>query len=217
MELYIGNKNYSSWSLRPWLLTDKYGLKLKEVRLDLGSEAFSKQVSVVSPTCKVPTLVDGELVVWESLSICEYINEAYLSGAAWPKSTGLRAQARALSAEMHSGFNALRAAMPMNVKAKRHIVISETVEKDIRRIEQIFAEQYRKHCKSGGWLFGEWSIADAMFAPVLLRFQTYNVNLNEEASEYVNHGLSCPSLQKWCAMAELEQEIVTGNEVGKPA
>ncbi|MCF2860341.1 glutathione S-transferase family protein [Pseudoalteromonas sp. SMS1] len=214
MELYIGNKNYSSWSLRPWLLLEKHKLKFQEVKLDLGTKDFYDAIKAVSPTTKVPTLIDDGLVVWESLAICEYINETYLSGEAWPHNNTLRAQARSLSAEMHSGFNALRSAMPMNVRAKRDIVFTESLEKDIRRIEQIFAEQF---CQFGGWLFGDWSIVDAMYAPVLLRFQSYGVTLNDEAKGYVKHALDCPALQKWCAMAACEQEIVACNEVGAPA
>ncbi|WP_063376363.1 glutathione S-transferase family protein [Pseudoalteromonas luteoviolacea] len=216
MKLYIGNKNYSSWSLRAWLLVKKYTLNYHEIKLNLGSKAFYEGLDKISPTLKVPTLKDGDSVIWESLAICEYINEAYLSGKAWPSNTALRAQARALSSEMHSGFSALRNAMPMNIRARRQIVRTEEVNSDIRRVEQIFSEQHNRFGSQGGWLFGEWSIADAMFAPVVLRFQTYGVKLNGEANAYIEHALQCPILQLWCSQALNEQEMVDCNEVGTP-
>ncbi|MBQ4814303.1 glutathione S-transferase [Pseudoalteromonas luteoviolacea] len=214
MKLYIGNKNYSSWSLRAWLIAEKYQLNYQEVKLDLGSKVFYERLENVSPTLKVPTLIDDDVVIWESLAICEYINEAYLSGKAWPNSPALRAHARALSSEMHSSFNALRNAMPMNIRAKKQIIRTDEVNKDIRRIEQIFTEQYKRFGSQGGWLFGAWSIADAMFAPVVLRFQTYGVKLSGEANAYVEHVLQCPALKLWCAQALKELEVVECNEVG---
>ncbi|KZN65369.1 glutathione S-transferase family protein [Pseudoalteromonas luteoviolacea] len=216
MKLYIGNKNYSSWSLRAWLLIEKYKLNYDEVKLDLGSKSFYESIDKVSPTLKVPTLKDGDSVIWESLAICEYINEAYLSGKAWPSAMDLRAQARALSSEMHSGFSALRSAMPMNIRARRQIVRTDEINRDIRRIEQIFSEHHSRFGAQGGWLFGAWSIADAMFAPVVLRFQTYGIKLNEEANAYIEHALQCPVLQLWCSQALNEQEVVACNEVGTP-
>ncbi|WP_164517639.1 glutathione S-transferase family protein [Pseudoalteromonas rubra] len=216
MKLYIGNKNYSTWSLRAWLMIERYELNFEEVALKLETEGFYKALSGLSPTQKVPLLVDGELVVWESLAICEYINEAYLSGEAWPACPKLRARARALSSEMHSGFLALRAEMPMNIRAQRHVQLSAAAQKDIARIGQIWQAQLSESEGHGGWLFGRWSIVDAMFAPVVMRFITYGIDLGPLAKAYMDKVVTCPTMQKWCAEALLEQDVVPGDEAGLP-
>ncbi len=216
MKLYIGNKNYSTWSLRAWLLLEKYDLNFQETILKLETDAFYQTLSGISPTNKVPLLVDGDVVVWESLAICEYINEAYLSGKAWPANPELRARARALSSEMHSGFLALRAEMPMNIRAKRYVNLSAAAQKDIERITQIWREQLQEFGQQGGWLFGDWSIADAMFAPVVMRFLTYGIELGSEESVYMEKVLACPAIDKWRAAALLERDIVPSDEAGSP-
>ncbi len=212
MQLYIANKNYSTWSLRAWLLLEKSGINFEETKLNLETPEFFSTLKNITPTAKVPCLIDGDSLVWESLAICEHISETYLSGRGWPSEISHRAKARALASEMHAGFNALRNEMPMNIRAKRKIVLSEQAQRDIQRIEQIFTEQYEQHrC----WLFGEWSIVDAMYAPVVLRFQTYGVELNELATAYMQQVLDCPALRKWVKAALEETEWVGMDEVGE--
>ncbi|MBQ4836455.1 glutathione S-transferase family protein [Pseudoalteromonas luteoviolacea] len=213
MQLFIGNKNYSTWSLRAWLLLEKFDVDYEEVKLGLETAQFYNTLKNISPTLKVPTLVDGNVTVWESLAILEYINETYLSGQALPENREQRARARALCAEMHSGFSALKNAMPMNIRAKRHVEVDAKVSKDIQRIEDIFTEQ-TQYDYQGGWLFGHWTIVDAMYAPVCMRFYTYGVTLNETASRYVEHVLACPVLSKWREQALLEHEVVECDEAG---
>ncbi|MFC3032308.1 glutathione S-transferase [Pseudoalteromonas fenneropenaei] len=213
MKLYIANQNYSSWSLRAWLILHKMALPFEEVKLKLFTEHFYKSLQGIAANAKVPALQDGDFTLCESLAIGEYINEAYCNGTAWPTDTKRRAQARAVSAEMVSSFSALRNAMPMNIRARRLVDISVAVQKDIKRIEQIFA-QSAQYQQQGGWLFGPWSIADAMFAPVVLRFKTYGVALIPAAQRYCEHALQCESLQLWIAQALEETDIVPEDEAG---
>jgi glutathione S-transferase len=214
MELFIGNKNYSSWSLRAWLMLARSGVKFNETKLALDTPDFYSALSSVTPIGKVPCIIDGDLHVWDSLAICEYINDAYLSGSAWPASIAERAKARALAAEMHSGFGGLRNEMPMNIRAKRQVVLSDAANKDIARVDAIFAEQMSHYADKGGWLFGEWSIVDAMYAPVVMRFQTYQTSLSALAQRYVEHVLKCEHLQTWIADALTETAIVDADEAG---
>ena len=214
MQLYIGNQNYSTWSLRAWLIFDNYNLNAEVIKLKLFTSDFYDTLAKVTPTAKVPTLVDGYIAVWDSLAILEYINETYLDGAAWPESREERALARAIAAEMHSGFSDVRNEMPMNCRARRTLSLSEGALKDIARIDQIWSTQMEKYPE--GWLFGEWSIADAMFAPVALRVETYGIELSEKASQYQQRVLKSPSIQKWLAEASLESDMVEEDEAGEP-
>ncbi len=213
MQLYIGNQNYSSWSLRAWLIFSQYNLETDIIKLKLFSDEFYQVLKPLNPQAKVPTLVDEEIVIWDSLAILEYINEAYLQGQAWPESIPLRAKARAISAEMHSGFMALRDELPMNIRAKRRVELSAAAKKDIARIDQIWSEQMLKNPQ--GWLFGEWSIADAMYAPVALRFDTYGIELSPAAQSYQQKVLRSDSLQPWLQQASLETDIVAEDEAGE--
>ncbi|RPF23598.1 glutathione S-transferase family protein [Vibrio crassostreae] len=214
MQLYIGNQNYSTWSLRAWLIFDNYNLNAEVIKLKLFTSDFYDTLAKVTPTAKVPTLVDGYIAVWDSLAILEYINETYLDGAAWPESREERALARAIAAEMHSGFSDVRNEMPMNCRARRTLSLSEGALKDIARIDQIWSTQMEKYPE--GWLFGEWSIADAMFAPVALRAETYGIQLSEKAKLYQQRVLNSPSIQKWLAEASLESDVVEEDEAGEP-
>lgn len=216
MDLYIADKNYSTWSLRAYLLMEKSGLKYNEIKLDLATEAFYSTLKSLAPTAKVPFLVDQNIRVWESLAICEYINETYLSGKFWPHAAAHRAKARALANEMHAGFSALRNEMPMNLRAKRKIQLSAAANRDLARIDSIFSEQMAEFANQGGWLFGDWSIADAMYAPVVMRLPTYGITLSETAELYCTQVRSDPVMQKWLADALLETAIVDMDEVGEP-
>ncbi|MCC4856102.1 glutathione S-transferase family protein [Vibrio lentus] len=213
MQLYIGNQNYSTWSLRAWLIFDNYNLNAEVIKLKLFTSDFYDTLEKVTPTAKVPTLVDGDVAVWDSLAILEYVNDAHLNGAAWPSSVKERAHARAISAEMHSGFFAVRNEMPMNCRAQRKLTLSQEALKDIARIDAIWSAQMELHPE--GWLFGEWSIADAMFAPVALRVETYGIKLSEKASQYQQRVLNSPSIQKWLAEASLETDVVEEDEAGE--
>ena len=205
MQLYIGNQNYSTWSLRAWLIFDNYNLNAEVIKLKLFTSDFYDTLTKVTPTAKVPTLVDGDVAVWDSLAILEYVNDAYLNGVAWPASVAERALARAISAEMHSGFFNIRNELPMNCRANRKPVLSESAQKDIARINAIWSEQMEKYPE--GWLFGEWSIADAMFAPVTLRVETYGIKLSDKDQQYQQRVLNSPSIKKWLAEASLEKDM----------
>ncbi|MFT5705358.1 MAG: glutathione S-transferase [Shewanella sp.] len=216
MELYIGNKNYSSWSLRAWLMLEKSGIAFNEVKLQLFTPDFYRQLEGVSPNLKVPALIDGDIRVWDSLAICEYINETYMSGTAWPNELSLKATARSIACEMHSGFNALRDELPMNVRATRCIQLSDAAKKDIQRIDDIWSSQMDAFDtdNTGSWLFDTWSISDMMFAPVVMRFQSYGIAVSDNSRRYMKHVAESPEMQRWIAAALEETEIVVEDEAG---
>ncbi|WP_136483263.1 glutathione S-transferase family protein [Vibrio sp. H11] len=214
MQLYIANQNYSTWSLRAWLIFAHYHLPVEIRKLQLCTPEFYTTLQAITPTGKVPALQDGDIVVWESLAILEYVNDNYLNGQAWPADKADKAKARAISCEMHSGFNALRNEMPMNCRARRHVELSDAAQQDIARIDTLWSEQMARY--PGQWLFGKWSIADAMFAPVALRFKTYGIELSPGAAQYRDHVLASPTIQRWLSEASLETEIVDIDEAGTP-
>ena len=214
MQLFIGNKNYSSWSLRAWYLMSKFDVEFSETQLVLDTPDFYSELKKTFAVQKVPALIDGDLQVWDSLAICEYINDAYLSGAAWPKYITQRAKARALSAEMHSGFMALRSEVPMNIRATRKVDLSSEALKDIARIDEIFAQQ--QDVFPNEWFFGDFSIADAMYVPIVLRLKTYQITLSPEAQQYCDFVMRCPVLQAWITQALTETDIVECDEAGTP-
>ncbi|MGR5094457.1 glutathione S-transferase family protein [Vibrio maritimus] len=212
MKLYIGNQNYSSWSLRAWLIFAQNNLDVEVEKLSLFTPEFYQTLLEITPTAKVPTLVDSNVTTWDSLAIMEYVNEQYLDGRGWPESPSERAKARALASEMHSGFMALRNELPMNCRARRHVELSESALADIQRIDAMWSEQMHLFPKQ--WLFGEWSIADAMYAPVALRFRTYGVKLSESAKRYQEKVLSSAAILRWLAEASSESDIVAEDEAG---
>ena len=179
--LVIGTRNYSSWSLRPWLLLRHLGIDFEERVLHFGSPEFAAEVARLSPSRRVPVLLHGERRIWESLAICEYASEL-AGGRGWPGDAGARAHARAVAAEMHAGFAALRAACPMNARARaRRVESSPALQRDLQRVNAIWTECRRLHGATGPWLFGAYSAADAMFAPVALRCLSYGLPLTREA------------------------------------
>ncbi|SDV50329.1 glutathione S-transferase family protein [Chitinasiproducens palmae] len=204
MELLIANKNYSSWSLRPWLVMRHFGLPFEERQVWLGQDDTAEQIAAVSPSGRVPCLVDGTSRVWDSLAIVETLAERFPQHPLWPRDADARAWARAVSAEMHSGFTALRQAMPMNVHATGFAgrVVPEEVRADIARIEALLAECLA--ASGGPFLFGDFSIADAMYAPVALRFETYRPTLSATTQAYVQRLLALPALQQWVEDARVE-------------
>jgi glutathione S-transferase len=215
MKLIIGNKNYSSWSLRAWLLLAIGEIPFDEVRIALSMENTPAEIAKYTDAGMVPVLQDKDLVVWDSLAICEYISEKYLNGKGWPADAKDRAQARSYCAEMHSGFFDLREAMPMNCRAaNRRVPVTAELEEDISRIDSIWTGLRTKHANDGPWLFGEFSIADCMFAPVVFRFATYNVTVSESSKNYIKNVLENPKIQLWLQQAKEEVETLEGEEAG---
>lgn len=211
--LVIGNKNYSSWSLRGWLTLRKAGVDFEELRLPLDTKEFEERIVSLSPTGRVPVLHDGERVVWDSLAIAEYANERWADGSLLPADEGVRAQARAIMAEMHAGFSDLRARMPMNCRAEqRRVAIDASLQADIDRICSLWSTCLARH--GGPWLFGGFSLADAMYAPVAIRFANYQVALPEAALAYMATVLADPDIVIWMEAGRAESEIVDADEAG---
>lgn len=215
LELIIGNKAYSSWSLRPWLALKHTGVDFTETRIALYRACFKKEVLHYNPAGKVPALKHGTVTVWESLAICEYLGDLFPAAKLWPEALAERARARSISTEMHAGFGTLRSMMPMNCRATgRRVTHTAELDADIKRVESIWSS-CRASQPHGPWLFGAFTIADAMFAPVALRFVTYGVTLGGDAGAYVqtvrNHGPT----KEWIAAAEQEPEFIESSEVGK--
>ena len=215
MNLIIGNKNYSSWSLRAWLLLSVNNISFDEVRIALSTKNTRSEIAKHTNAGKVPVLHDNDLVVWDSLAICEYVSEQYLDGKGWPAEPKARALARSCCAEMHSGFFILRGEMPMNCRAKdRTVSISEDLRKEISRIDSIWSDLRSKYSNNGPWLFGQFSIADCMFAPVVFRFSTYNVAVSESSQRYLETLLTHPKVQLWLEQAKNEVETIDSDEIG---
>lgn len=211
--LVIGNKNYSSWSLRPWLLLRHHDVAFDEVRLLLDTPEFAATIGQWSPTHQVPVLRHGELTLWDSLAICEYANETWLDGAGWPRAAAARALARVVSAEMHAGFLALRRAMPQNCRRRASgFVVNEAAQRDIDRVCAIWRDCRAQHADGGVFLFGGFSIADAMYAPVALRLLSYGVAVGEIERAYIDALLGLPALQEWLQAAALEVETLPATD-----
>lgn len=219
-KLYIGNKNYSSWSMRPWVLMRQAGIDFEEVLVrfdsfDAGSE-FKRRIGPVSPTGKVPALVHGDLVVWDTLAIAEYLAERFPDRALWPAEARARAVARSACAEMHSGFSALRGACPMNVEARLPEVGAliwrdkPGVRADVERLVALWTQLLDTH--GGPMLFGAFSIADAFFAPVCMRLVTYALPLSPQIAAYVGRVQALPGVQDWVQGALAENDFLDFEE-----
>jgi glutathione S-transferase len=215
LQLVIGNKNYSSWSLRAWLLLAHYELDFHEIPIALFTPGYKDELARYSPSLKVPTLIDEELSVWESLAICEYVNEVYLDGRALPSGREARALCRSFCNEMHAGFSAIRSELPMNCRARKRVTLSPEVLAEVARIDALWTQGRRRFVEFGPYLFGKFSLADCMFAPVVMRFQTYGVALGPEATEYCASMLENPALQRWVAAAREEPLQLPQYEVGE--
>lgn len=217
LTLVIGTRNYSSWSLRPWLLLKHLDLDFAERQYHFGTPEFESEVPKLSPTRRVPVLLHGELRVWESLAIGEYASEL-AGGRGWPREETLRARARSFATEMHAGFTALRGTCPMNARASgRRVPMTAALEQDLRRIDAIWSGCRRDHGERGPWLFGEFSLADAMYAPVALRIATYGLPLSQLATRYLETTLADPHLQQWVREAGQETIVIPQDEVGAGA
>lgn len=204
LKLVIGDRNYSSWSLRPWLAAKQAGVPFEEIFIRLREPKTRVEIMKLSPSGKIPCLIDGEAVAWDSLSICEYLAEKF--PVLWPAEKKARAEARSISAEMHSGFAALRQNMPMDIHASKPFDgRSAEVTADIARIVAIWEGCRSRFGHGGPFLFGHFSIADAMFAPVVWRFLTYAVELPQASRAWVKAMCALPAMQEWKAAALAEK------------
>ena len=220
LKLYIGNKNYSSWSMRPWVLMRQSGISFEEVTLRFDSFApnssFKLQTLALAPTGKVPLLADESLVIWDSLAICEYLAERFPDKHLWPQTVAQRARARSLVAQMHSGFGALRSFCPMNIEAQ----LQETgarlwadhadLRSDVQQLEELWTPLLT--AASGPMLFGQFSIADAFFAPVCMRLNSYGLPTSTVVRDYVQRVTQLPSTQEWIQAALAEQDFLQFEE-----
>jgi len=211
LTLYVGNKNYSSWSFRPWIAMEAAGVPFKDVVIPFDFAAGNPEFRKISPTGRVPVLHHGEVRVWESLAIIEYVAELFPEAGIWPKDRAARAEARAISMEMLSGFQALRGACPMNIRRMPgEIDLPEGVSDDVARIEAIWKAAL---ARSGGpFLFGAFSAADAMYAPVVNRFKIYRLTKDEAVLAYMARVKAHPAWQKWQTAALAESWIVPEDE-----
>jgi len=210
MTIYLGNKNYSSWSLRAWLALKHTTVAFDEVVIPLYESGSRETILKYSPSGRVPALHSGNTTVWESLAICEYLAESFPNFDLWPKDAEARTLARAASAEMHAGFAALRSHLPMNVRSSfPGREITPEVQADINRIMAIWRDcRSRFGEKNGDFLFGGFTIADAMFAPIVTRFRTYRIELEREADAYCDTVMAMPAMQEWIAAAKNEPMII---------
>ena len=221
LTLVIGNKNYSSWSMRPWVLLKQFGIQFEEIMLKFESKEWDERIAHIAPSRKVPTLWDGEagadasLAVWETIAIIEYIAEKFPQTAIWPRDKRARAMARAISAEMHAGFQSLRSNMPMNIRSQHPGKgLNTAVAGDIARIETIWRdarEQFGART-SAPFLFGEFCAADAMFAPVVMRFATYAPTISDISQRYCDAVKAAPGVAAWIADSHIETEFVGFDE-----
>lgn len=212
MRLVIGNKNYSSWSLRPWILLKQSRIKFEEVRIPLFTSDGERMLEELCPARQVPVLYDGRLVLWDSLAICEYIADKFPDHKLWPEKTHDRAQARAMSAEMHSGFHHLRSTMPMNCRRRVDgFTPNDQTTADITRMHQLL--QQALEVNKGSWLFGHYTVADAMFAPIASRFLTYGVQSPANVQAYFDKVLASASMKRWFEDASHETEIIEQSEI----
>lgn len=212
MKLLIGNRNYSTWSLRPWLVLRHFDIPFEDEVLQLSGEGWRETLRRRSPTGRVPVLLDGDLVVPETIAIIEYLAESFPDKAIWPADRAQRALARAAAAEMHAGFSALRNHAPMNLRASHPGKVSaDSVAADLHRIGLLWGDLL---AKSGGpFLFGEFTAADAMFAPVATRIRTYALPVSDMANEYVEAIYGLPAFQDWLSQALKEPWIVDDDEI----
>jgi glutathione S-transferase len=214
LTLIIGNKNYSSWSLRPWVFLKQNNIEFDEIHVALSVETTAEQLAKYGSGLKVPVLKDGEFLIWDSLSILEYVSEGYLDSKGWPSDQAARATARSIACEMHSSFPNIRNALPMNCRKRfQNISLSAQTENEIERIKLLWRQCRTNFGQGGEWLFGNYSIADAMFAPIALRFHGYDIPLDGIEQAYVQSVLSQPCIKDWIAAAVLEKEIIAEDEI----
>jgi glutathione S-transferase len=221
LKLIVGNKNYSSWSLRPWVAMTVAGIAFDEEVVPFGTDAFKQQVGAVSGTGRVPVLIDGDIKIWESLAILEYLAEKFPAAGLWPKDVSARAHARVVANEMHAGFQAMRAHIPVNF-ARRIIKrdLPPPVVADVQRIEAVWADcraRFGQRAELGGpFLFGTFCNADAMYAPVVARFHIYDVDVGAGTRAYMAAMMALPAWKAWVAAGIKETWVVPDDEVDWP-
>jgi len=206
IRLVIGNKNYSSWSLCPWLLLKMFDVDFEEIQIALYQDNTAEKLGPYSPSLKVPVLLHKDVTVWDSLAICEYISENLIGGSGWPASPKRKANARSVSAEVHSEFEVLKEEWPMNCKASYKLKPSDQLEEEIARIDAIWSCCRRRFGENGNYLFGRFSIADCMFAPIAISFESYRAELCGDANVYMQTLLDNPFVQKWITLGRREKE-----------
>jgi glutathione S-transferase len=217
LRLIIGNKNYSSWSLRPWLGMRAVGIAFEETVISLEAKDFKQRVLAVSGAGKVPVLIDGDIHVWESLAILEYLAEKFPAAGLWPKPADARALARAVATEMHAGFLPLRRHLPMNIwRPVKARALDDGAAADVKRIDSIWSECRARFGAGGPFLFGAFGAADAMYAPVASRFYTYAVPVSEVARAYMAAVMALPAWREWDAAARREPWVLPHDEVDWP-
>jgi glutathione S-transferase len=203
--IIIGNKNYSSWSLRPWLVMKHLEIEFNEIVIPLYRPESKSEIHKHSPSGKVPLLIHGDRRVWESLAICDYLAEIFPDRTLWPVEPEARALARSVSAEMHAGFPHLRQTLPMDVRGSNLTrAVGDEVQRDIDRITEIWSECRTKFWRGGPFLFGKFSIADAMYAPVVSRFTTYTVKIDQASQNYCHTIRNLPAMREWEEAAQKE-------------
>jgi glutathione S-transferase len=215
LQLIIGNKNYSSWSLRPWLAMKVAGIPFDEVLISLDASDFKEQLTAHSGSGKVPVLIDGDIRVWESLAILEYLAERF--PGLWPAQEGARAHARAIAAEMHAGFLPLRRQLPMNIRrpvSKRSL--DDAAASDVSRIDAMWNTCRAKFTNTGPFLYGAFCAADAMYAPVVWRFHTYAVEVSATARAYMDAVMALPASREWRDASRREPWVLPHDEVDWP-
>jgi glutathione S-transferase len=217
LKLVIGNKNYSSWSFRPWIAMKVAGIAFEEEVISLDAKDFKSRVTRISGTGKVPALSDGDVQVWESLAILEYLAEKFPAAGLWPIEPAARAHARAVASEMHAGFVPLRRHLPMNMwRPVQRRELPPDVEANVRRIDAMWTDCRNRFGAGGAFLFGGFGAADAMYAPVVSRFHTYAVAVGTVASAYVDAVMALPAWGEWQAAALKEPWVLAEDEVDWP-
>ena len=217
LHLIIGNKNYSSWSFRPWLGMKATGIAFEETVISLEAKDFKERVQAMSGAGKVPVLIDGEIRVWESLAILEYLAETYPAAGLWPRNADARAHARAIASEMHAGFLPLRRHLPMNIwRPVKARALDDGAAADARRIDAIWSECRARFGAGGRFLYGAFCAADAMFAPVVSRFHTYDVAVSTAARAYMDAVMALPAWSEWSDAARRETWVLPHDEVDWP-
>ena len=212
--LVVGNRNYSSWSLRPYMALAMAGIDFEQKLIRFTDPQFSAKVARISKARLVPILKHNDLVIWDSLAILEYLAETWPTRNLWPRNKSARAYARSISAEMHSGFRNLRSACPMNLRRPiKPVNMNADVRRDIARLEQIFATARKTFGKGGPFLFGKFSNADAMFTPIITRFETFDIPVSTSTRDYMNAILATPAFHAWKASALEETDIFPADEV----
>jgi glutathione S-transferase len=219
-KLVIANRNYSSWSLRAWLYLTQSNIPFKEVRISLFTDNWQAKIAKYSPAGRVPVLLDGDIAVWDTLAIFEYLREKYPEAVGWPESARARAQAWSISAELHSGFLALRDELPQNLRVRNKLEqsrLSVSCRQQIARVDEIWADCRKKYGGDGPWLFGEFSIADIMFTPVALRFVSYEIPVSDRAGEFMDAVQGSQNVCEWIRAARAEPESLSFIDNLEPA